>query len=515
MEKLPQEILDDVFVHLTHTESAPIIERFDGLCKLSVRTVLNCRLVARRWFESDVFIRDFVDIVSRTPLVWYNHRLPVLEEITEIPKYNRWFNQTITICGMDLGLVTLGEYDRWGTGRGDLDKENPVTQYLIHLLCKISWVKHFRYYPIHPNCLDGTWPKWEVSESDRVSFETCFRGGPERSRYGYPALEEGEYSWWGVQLESEWIFPKIMEAFKESHPTLDILESPLLGNRASYCAISGGADALRRTPSSLTYDLFQWFPNTLRHVAINITCPRGGPLFMSRGLEELVNLEYLEITISKTPEELVADAGPFRAPFDLGSRSPDLWYELKNLKEFRLMSDYQSSFSEFDILNLLNFFPNLERLALGHILLASSHGNWCDLLQKLAGFNLKELWLLDPRHIVFVGPQHHHQPHVDNGPDLAIEGTHNMDYHVVKYVPDEHVLNAAEDMCVIDAGMEWPADGCAYPRLSRDFPYYGFIFFEQLRDSNPSWWHAEPFKKFVLEASGELSSTEELEESDS
>ncbi|KAI4649218.1 hypothetical protein J4E93_003532 [Alternaria ventricosa] len=233
------------------------------------------------------------------------------------------------------------------------------------------------------------------------------------------------------------------------------------------------------------------------------------------GLEELVNLEYLEITLSKTPESSIGDGGPFGAPFELSSWSSDLWYELENLKEFRLMSDYQSSFSEFDILNLLNFFPNLERLAFGHILLTSSHGNWCDLLQKLADLNLKELWLLDPCHIVYVGPQHHHQPHVDNDPDLAIEGTHNTDYHVVKYVSDEHVLDAAEDVCVIDTGMEWPAEGCAYPRLSRDFQYRGFIFFEQLRDSDPSWWHAERFKRFVLEASGELSSTEELEESDS
>ncbi|KAI4926819.1 uncharacterized protein J4E92_005979 [Alternaria infectoria] len=514
MEKLPQEILDNVFVHITHTEPAPISERFDGLCKPSVRTVLNSRLVARRWFESDVLIRDFVDIVSRTPLVWYNHRLPVLEEITEIPKYTRWFNQRITICGMDLGLVTLGEYDRWGTGRDELDKENPVTQYLVHLLRKISWVEHFRYYPIHPNCLHGTWPKWEVSESDRVSLETCFRGGPERSRYGYPALKEGEYSWWGVQLESGWIFPRIMEAFQESHLWLKSVESPLLGNKASYCAISGRGDPFHST-SFRESDLLQWFPKTLTRVAINITRPMTGPLMNSGGLEELVNLEYLEIALSKTPEISIGDGGPFGAPFDLGPWSSEVWYRLENLKEFRLMSDYQYSFDEWDILNILNFFPNLERLALGHILLASSHGDWCSLLHKLADFNLKELWLLDPRHIVFVGPQHHHQPHVGNDPDLAIEGTHNTDYHVVKYVSDEHMLDAAQDVCVIDTEMEWPAEGCVYPRLSRDFRYGGFKIFEQFRDSNPSWWYAARFKKIDIGAPEELSSTEELEESDS
>lgn len=205
MEKLPQGILDDVFLYIFDTEQLTT-ERFDKVSKTSIRTVLNCRLVARRWFDSETLIHVFVGVLSLTPFVWYNHRLPALEEISEIPKYSRYFTRAITICGMDLGLVTLKNHDRWGPGRDELDKENSVTHYLVHLLRRLSWIEHFRYYPIHPNCLDGTWPNWEVPEADRTSLEMCFQGGSERFSYGYPALTEGEYSWEGVQKESQWIF---------------------------------------------------------------------------------------------------------------------------------------------------------------------------------------------------------------------------------------------------------------------------------------------------------------------
>lgn len=208
MVHLPQEILDNIFLYIWDTEQ-PTTERFDNVSKTSIRTILNCRLVARRWFDSETLTRVFVGVLTLTPFVWYNHRLPALEEISETPKYSRRFNTVITICGMDLGLVTLKDHDRWGPGRDELDKENSVTHYLVHLLRRLSWIEHFQYYPIHPNCLDGTWPNWEVTDSDRTSLETCFQGEPDRSKYGYPALAEGEYSWQGVQKESQWIFPKV------------------------------------------------------------------------------------------------------------------------------------------------------------------------------------------------------------------------------------------------------------------------------------------------------------------
>jgi len=313
MEKLPQEILDYVFTYLWDPQR-PITERFDRVSKKCIRTILSCRLVAHRWFDSETLIRVFVNVLSRTPFVGYNHRIPALEAMSEIPKYTRWFDHTITICGMDLGLVTLGAYDRWGPGREELDKESPVTQYLVHLLRRVSCVEHFRFYPIHPNCLDGTWPDWDVSILDRVSFETCFRGEYGRTKYGYPALQDGECSWWGVQLESGWIFPKIMEAFHEAAICLDSVDSSLFGNRASYCAISGGGDPAH-DDSIVEPDLFKWFPKNLKRIAITITRPSRGPLLNSSSLEELKNLQHLEITLSKSPEQAIDSDGPFSGSF--------------------------------------------------------------------------------------------------------------------------------------------------------------------------------------------------------
>jgi len=486
MVHLPQELLDDVFLYIWNTEQ-PTTERFDNVPKTSIRTILNCRLVARRWFDSETLTRVFVGVLSLTPFVWYNHRLPALEEISETPKYSRWFNHTITICGMDLGLVALGDYDRWGPGRDERDKENPVAQYLVHLLRRLSWVEHFRYYPIHPNCLDGTWPKWKVSESDRTSLETCFQGGPKRSSYGYPALTEGEFSWEGVQKETEWIFPRIMEAFDESHVWLHSLESSLLGNRASYCAISVGNTPPRyaRTNVYIGRDLFEWFPRSLKRVAITITRHNIRPVLNSDCLERLENLEYLDITLSKSPHLQSRWIGPFDWPESLSRRHSFAPPELKKLKEFRLMADYQNVFEQHDIIHLMSFFPNVKKLAFGHILL-NGNGYWSDVLHQLAAFDLEELWLLDPRNLVWDYPEHRNNydgPAHAPFPHLAVPtlpGTHNTDWHMVKYVEDDHLLLAAQKVRLIDTDSLWTTD--AHPGLSRTFEYPGFAIFEKDED---------------------------------
>jgi len=86
MDTLPQEILDEVLTHIVDRHQ-PVTERFKTFTPASLHTVLACRLVARRWFESEVLVYIFAWVLSETPMVWYNHRLPVLEEISEIPKY--------------------------------------------------------------------------------------------------------------------------------------------------------------------------------------------------------------------------------------------------------------------------------------------------------------------------------------------------------------------------------------------------------------------------------------------
>jgi hypothetical protein len=291
-------------------------------------------------------------------------------------------------------------------------------------------------------------------------------------------------------MESEWIFPKIMEAVKESHLWLESVETPLFGNRASYCAISGGGDDMFVRPP-LDRDLFKYFPfRHLKHVAITNTHHMGMPFFWSGGLERLTNLEYLEITLSRHPEDPGHECGPLTMPVMM---SAPIRYQLEKLVEFRLMADHQHSFAENDILHFLNFFPNLQYLALGHILLANLSGNWSSLLNQLTVYDLEELWLLDPRNLVcdhpervishgFLAEGFHHHYDQSQTTVPTIDEVHNTDYHMEKYVEDEHLLVAAQKVRLIDTGSLWTDKGHAYPGLRRDFEYPGFSIFEQTED---------------------------------
>jgi hypothetical protein len=136
MNILPQE-LDEVFLHVFERHQ-PVTERFETFTPASIRSILACRLVARRWFESETLIRIFVWILQETPFLWHNHRLPALEVITEIPKYQRWFSSTLSICGMDMALVKKGADKRWDAERDELDEASPIVPYLIHLLRRFS-----------------------------------------------------------------------------------------------------------------------------------------------------------------------------------------------------------------------------------------------------------------------------------------------------------------------------------------------------------------------------------------
>jgi hypothetical protein len=86
MNSLPQELLDEVFYQIFDGHQ-PVTERFETFTPTSMRTILDCRLVERRWFESEILTRNFVWALQETPFVWHNHRLPVLEATSELPKY--------------------------------------------------------------------------------------------------------------------------------------------------------------------------------------------------------------------------------------------------------------------------------------------------------------------------------------------------------------------------------------------------------------------------------------------
>jgi len=278
-----------------------------------------------------------------------------------------------------------------------------------------------------------------------------------------------------------------MEAFEESHVWLYSLQSPLLGNRASHCAITFGT-ALPETEENLYFgrDLFRWFPRHLKHVAITITQHSSRPLLSSDGLEELENLEYLGITLSRSPPHCSRWNGPFDKPFRLNYSFPEYpLYQLEKLKEFRLMADQQHSFDEHDIVRSMRIFPNVKKLAFAHILL-DGPGNWSNLLQRLAALNLEELWLLDPRNLVCDYPQrrirHTHMihSHPSRLPLSTLPGTQNTDFRMVKYVEDDHLLLAAQKVRLIDTNSLWTAE--THPGLSRTFEYPGFAIFEKGED---------------------------------
>lgn len=459
MDTLPQEMLDEILWHIFDRHQ-PVTERFETFTSASIQTILACRLVARRWFESEVLIRIFAALLSETPMVWYNHRLPVLEEISEIPKYASCFSHGIAICSMDMGLVEYGENERWGSGRDELDEENPIVPYLVHLLRRFSCVEHFRFYPINPKCLNGSWPNWKISKEKSVPVDTGFRATRIPPGHGYPALTEGEYSWHGVQRESAWIFSRIMEGFWYSGLELHSIESPLFGNRASFCATEVPCSEFRWSP-------FTWFGAGLTRIAITITRTSRITIF-DETILRLENLEYLEITMSRTPENLPYWNWGLPETYWLHRYESQESGSLKKLKEFRLMSDQQHFYSASDLLKCLRRFPSLENVAFGHILLCE--GDWDSLVQQLASFNLKKVWLLDPRDLV-----HNPQELVtdDDGPGIR---NVNMNFQMIKYVAGQHFSNAALEARLIDSNSLWTSD--RRPGLRRDFEYPGFRTFE-------------------------------------
>jgi len=241
---------------------------------LTVRkAICNSRLVQRRWNESHGLEVMFAAVLGFTPVIWYNHRIPILEEIGA----SIWGAKMriISFCGMDFGLVEKGADKRWELGREEMEKELLILEYLVHLLQQFRGVIWLRYHTIHPKCLDGSWPNWKVSCEDDF-----FR---EESRFLPPA--SGEHTWSGVQMENEWIFPRIMDAVYEADLVLRVFEMPLLGNRASYGALSSGA-------------VFENFGATLTHLSMSVTATwrAGGKIQYWVG--QLKCLETLDLSFS-------------------------------------------------------------------------------------------------------------------------------------------------------------------------------------------------------------------------
>ena len=188
MDALPQELVDNILAGLFQHDFA-ITARFRTLRPDARQAILNCRLVQRRWSKSKILDILFTEVLAETPFIWRNHSMPALEAIAD----TKWGSRLrlLSICGRDMGLITESPAARWGVDRKDMEKKLPITEYLVNLLCKLGSVFRLRHYPIHPKCLDGTWPNWKVSQSDRHE-ERCrlYDDG----RPAYPSLAPGEQS---------------------------------------------------------------------------------------------------------------------------------------------------------------------------------------------------------------------------------------------------------------------------------------------------------------------------------
>ena len=280
MDALPLEILDGIFKGLWQCES-PVTARLEIFTQPARQAILNSRLVQRRWNESSVLESIFTYVLEETPFVWHNHRILKLEEIGFSELGNKM--RTLSLCGMDMGLVTQSASARWGMDRSAQETDMPIVEYLVHLLQRLTWVDHLIFYPIHPKCLDGTWPDWKVSRSDQQGDQYGWE------HFGYPALANGEQSWYGVQKEAAWIFDRIMHGIADSilGDHLQSIKMPLMGNRTSYCGVP-------------TY-LENMFLPQLTYVAVSVSHVPNGFFFMPY-LEMMTSLEYLEVAFSTCPE---------------------------------------------------------------------------------------------------------------------------------------------------------------------------------------------------------------------
>jgi hypothetical protein len=437
MDTLPQELLDEIFRAFFVFEK-DITARIATFPAEDRQAILNCRLVQRRWRDSLILERLFVNILEETPFVWHSHRIPKLEDIGDT-KYGNWMS-CLSLCGMDMELISRGSHEGWKLERNEIDKENSITEYLVHLLRRFSWVEHLRYYPISPKCLDGTWPEGKVSKCCDNSFE----------RLGYPAPAEGENLWRGVECDNHWIYERLFEGVADLW--LESIEMPLFGNRAGCCAV----------PMPFNRSI----PQALRRLSLTVKRMLvGGPLYW--WLSQLSKLEVLDISISPDP-----GCGSFLPPREIYLLLDQNWMQdqplpkLPALAEFRLMSHNRCSFSVSEICKFLDLCPNLSKLGFAHVMLAD--GTWKELLRRLEPLDLESLYLLSPRNINTLNVT---TMSLHGGPVPVTEPI----WPSVKYEADQYLENAAQEVKLIHT--ESPTEPNGRPKKTLNFEYPGFAIF--------------------------------------
>lgn len=433
MDSLPREFLDAVLGNLAVYDFS-FSARFPVLDDASRRAILTARLVARCFHDSKSSKDLFIAVLEETPFLWCGDQMPRLVEVSRSSLAGQM--STLSLCGMNFDPWEHDKNVELEFGRSVIAASRTD---LTSVLQRFVGVKHLRYYTISPKCLrEVFWGHKSICDV-----------GPE-AQWGYPADDENIHSWLFQQQDPSWICGHTMDNIVDAGLALDSVTFPLLGNRASYCAIQVSA---------------AYFPTALKRLTISITERFDHMVLFEPWLQSLRNLTFLEVTVSRHPLSLRPWNSFASCQRLTNVEEPTARDQLPRLEEFRLMSDNQVCFSERDVLLGLALFPKLRKLGLAHILIKSQLNNatsWKSFVKQLVPKALDRLWLLDPR-------------------NRWIKGTGEAGHYVMeKYKIDDSFRAVARNVRLMDTNSLWASD--SEPPKRRDFYYPGFGIFDQVAE---------------------------------
>jgi hypothetical protein len=398
METIPQELLD---------------------------TILSARLTCRAFHRSKALIEQFIALVSETPLIRNEYAIPALEHLSASP-------YAATLIMLSLSGITL--YPRpnsslWG---------NEFIEYLANLLSHFPSVKHLRFYHVTPASLKHVSRTKYIKDMHNSPFdETCItHGEPQFSNYH--------------------AFSSILAAFRRAKINLVTLTTPLLGNRAAYCAIQPYGT--------------HW-PLTLTRLSINLTDVHLVAM-LDQWIFALQNLETLDIALSHAPG--IRFGAPQRL-VDHPAAGEEEVRKLPKVKHFTLTADNWHAFPSSAILSMIKVFPNLTSLGLAYIMLR--RGTWSGVLGSLQPLGLERVWLLDPGYAYVT----------DDADAVRVWGYIGSRWYVGPHM-EWNVKDVARDGRLVHTGaFYWSG----VHRRRYEFEYPGFEVFEEGGERRLEEWRGE------------------------
>ncbi|KAL6704906.1 hypothetical protein ACN47E_007451 [Coniothyrium glycines] len=150
-----QELLD-IILSCLDEESLHLTARFPTLTAISRTSIIAARQVRRCWFRSHSLRRLFAKVLEQKPFIFNGHypwKLDFVVRSAYAPLMT-----TLSLGGMDKNFVRRDASERWGPGKEHYDELRPLVPLLAGFFRTMPWLKHLRYYPIHPKIIAGQWP---------------------------------------------------------------------------------------------------------------------------------------------------------------------------------------------------------------------------------------------------------------------------------------------------------------------------------------------------------------------